>query len=55
LVLTALFPPQLENDMPRIKRSTGIPQSFVKVVDNPNMPGAMVTNDGHFVVPLIDA
>ncbi|KAK2146856.1 hypothetical protein LSH36_581g00015 [Paralvinella palmiformis] len=45
----------LENDMPRIKRSTGIPQSFVKVVDNPNMPGAMVTNDGHFVVPLIDA
>ncbi|KAL3876932.1 hypothetical protein ACJMK2_034712 [Sinanodonta woodiana] len=38
----------------RMKRSTGIPQSFMIKVDDPNMPGAYKTNTG-YAVPAIDA
>ncbi|KAK3588455.1 hypothetical protein CHS0354_025112 [Potamilus streckersoni] len=38
----------------QIKRSTGIPQSFMIKVDDPNMPGAYKTNTG-YAVPAIDA
>ncbi|CAE1273637.1 RBBP6 [Acanthosepion pharaonis] len=39
----------------KIKRSTGIPQSFLTLVDSPDHPGALLTQSGHFAVPTIDA
>ncbi|XP_029652282.1 E3 ubiquitin-protein ligase RBBP6 isoform X2 [Octopus sinensis] len=39
----------------KIKRSTGIPLSFLTVVDSPDHPGALLTHSGHFAVPTIDA
>jgi len=38
-----------------LKRSTGIPNSFMKVVDDRNQPGVMMTTGGQLVVPTIDA
>jgi hypothetical protein len=40
---------------PHIKRPTGIPQSFLTVVDDPLTPGALLTTRGHFAVPTLDA
>ncbi|XP_026181028.1 E3 ubiquitin-protein ligase RBBP6 isoform X2 [Mastacembelus armatus] len=40
---------------PRIKKSTGIPRSFMVEVDDPNMKGAMLTNCGRYAIPAIDA
>ncbi|KAJ0000803.1 hypothetical protein NQD34_005823 [Periophthalmus magnuspinnatus] len=39
----------------KIKKSTGIPRSFMVEVDDPNIKGAMLTNSGHYAVPAIDA
>ncbi|XP_051905180.1 E3 ubiquitin-protein ligase RBBP6 isoform X2 [Hippocampus zosterae] len=40
---------------PKIKKSTGIPRSFMVEVDDPNIRGAMLTNCGRFAIPAIDA
>lgn len=37
-----------------IKKSTGIPRSFMVPVEGPTVPGAMMTPTGHFAVPAID-
>ncbi|XP_067142930.1 LOW QUALITY PROTEIN: E3 ubiquitin-protein ligase RBBP6 [Centruroides vittatus] len=37
-----------------IKRSTGIPRSFMVPVDGPEHKGALLTSTGEFAVPLID-
>jgi len=43
-------------ELPRtLKRSTGIPNSFMKVVEDLNQPGVMLTSSGKLVVPTIDA
>ncbi|XP_061604854.1 E3 ubiquitin-protein ligase RBBP6 isoform X2 [Phyllopteryx taeniolatus] len=42
-------------DAPKIKKSTGIPRSFMVEVDDPNIKGAMMTNCGRFAIPAIDA
>ncbi|XP_077395747.1 E3 ubiquitin-protein ligase RBBP6 isoform X3 [Festucalex cinctus] len=42
-------------DTPKIKKSTGIPRSFMVEVDDPNIKGAMLTNCGRFAIPAIDA
>ncbi|KAM7386576.1 hypothetical protein PAMA_009268 [Pampus argenteus] len=39
----------------RIKKSTGIPRSFMVEVDDPNIKGAMLTNCGRYAIPTIDA
>ncbi|XP_051243076.1 E3 ubiquitin-protein ligase RBBP6 [Dicentrarchus labrax] len=39
----------------RIKKSTGIPRSFMVEVDDPNIKGAMLTNCGHYAIPAIHA
>ncbi|XP_041633570.1 E3 ubiquitin-protein ligase RBBP6-like [Cheilinus undulatus] len=39
----------------RIKKSTGIPRSFMVEVDDPSMKGAMLTNSGRYAIPAIDA
>ncbi|XP_063229903.1 E3 ubiquitin-protein ligase RBBP6-like isoform X4 [Bacillus rossius redtenbacheri] len=36
------------------KKSTGIPRSFMVVVEGPSVPGAMMTPTGEFAVPAID-
>ncbi|KAM8844303.1 E3 ubiquitin-protein ligase RBBP6 isoform 2-T2 [Spinachia spinachia] len=38
----------------RIKKSTGIPRSFMVEVDDPNTKGAMLTNCGRYAIPSID-
>lgn len=37
-----------------IKKSTGIPQSFMVAVEGPQVPGAMMTPSGSFAVPVLD-
>ncbi|CAB0009928.1 unnamed protein product [Nesidiocoris tenuis] len=37
-----------------IKKSTGIPQSFMVPVEGPSVPGAMMTPTGHYAVPSIE-
>ncbi|XP_008560490.1 E3 ubiquitin-protein ligase RBBP6 isoform X2 [Microplitis demolitor] len=37
-----------------IKKSTGIPRSFMVPVDGPSVPGAMMTPTGQYAVPAID-
>ncbi|KAM6905355.1 E3 ubiquitin-protein ligase RBBP6 [Xenentodon cancila] len=39
----------------RIKKSTGIPRSFMVEVDDPSIKGVMLTNCGRFAIPAIDA
>uniref|UniRef100_A0A6Q2WZ19 RBBP6 ligase n=1 Tax=Esox lucius TaxID=8010 RepID=A0A6Q2WZ19_ESOLU len=39
----------------RIKKSTGIPRSFMMEVDDPSIKGAMLTSTGRYAVPTIDA
>ena len=46
------------NNKPRIKRTTGIPKSFLQTVEGPtaeNQAGLMVTSDGGFVVARPDS
>ncbi|KAF1439406.1 E3 ubiquitin-protein ligase RBBP6, partial [Spheniscus mendiculus] len=40
--------------VPRIKKSTGIPRSFMVEVNDPNTKGAMLTNSGKYVIPTIN-
>ncbi|XP_038136279.1 E3 ubiquitin-protein ligase RBBP6-like isoform X1 [Cyprinodon tularosa] len=40
---------------PRIKKSTGIPRSFMVEVDDPNIKGVMLTSCGRYAIPAIDA
>jgi len=45
-----------EAEFPRpLKRSSGIPNSFMKPVEDVNQPGVMRTSGGQLVVPTIDA
>lgn len=37
-----------------VKKSTGIPRSFMVPVEGPQAPGAMMTPTGHYAVPAID-
>ncbi|KAK9878753.1 hypothetical protein WA026_023733 [Henosepilachna vigintioctopunctata] len=37
-----------------IKKSTGIPQSFMVPVEGPQVPGAMMTPNGSYAVPVLD-
>ncbi|XP_029293533.1 E3 ubiquitin-protein ligase RBBP6 isoform X2 [Cottoperca gobio] len=39
----------------RIKKSSGIPRSFMVEVDDPSIKGAMLTSCGRYAVPAIDA
>lgn len=41
--------------LPRLKKSTGIPRSFMVEVDDPSIKGAMLTNSGHYAIPAIHA
>jgi len=41
-------------ETPDIKKSTGIPRSFMVPVEGPQVPGAMMTPGGTFAVPAID-
>jgi protein MPE1 len=47
------------DNKPRIKRTTGIPRSFLKAVENPNKgeiaQGVMVTPEGGYVVAQPDS
>ena len=45
-----------EVEFPRpLKRSSGIPNSFMKVVEDVSQPGVMLTGSGQLAVPTIDA
>lgn len=39
---------------PKVKRSTGIPYSFMTPVSGPEIKGALLTNQGHYAVPTHD-
>ncbi|XP_057194944.1 E3 ubiquitin-protein ligase RBBP6-like [Triplophysa rosa] len=39
----------------RIRRSAGIPVSFLMEVDDPNMKGVMLSSSGKHVIPIINA
>ncbi|NWT48544.1 RBBP6 ligase, partial [Chroicocephalus maculipennis] len=41
--------------VPRIKKSTGIPRSFMTEVKDPNTMGAMLTKSGTYAIPIINA
>ncbi|OQR74520.1 hypothetical protein BIW11_09008, partial [Tropilaelaps mercedesae] len=38
-----------------VKRSTGIPRSFMMTVDDPTHRGVMISTNGEFVIPRLDA
>ncbi|XP_075581228.1 E3 ubiquitin-protein ligase RBBP6-like [Pelecanus crispus] len=40
--------------VPRIKKSTGIPRSFMVEVKDPNTKGAMLTKSGKYAIPAIN-
>ncbi|XP_059690764.1 LOW QUALITY PROTEIN: E3 ubiquitin-protein ligase RBBP6-like [Gavia stellata] len=40
--------------VPRIKKSTGIPRSFMTEVKDPNTKGAMLTSTGKYAIPTIN-
>lgn len=44
----------LQGEAIEIRRSTGIPRSFMVPVDGPKAPGAMMTPSGTFAVPAVD-
>ncbi|KAF1608973.1 E3 ubiquitin-protein ligase RBBP6, partial [Eudyptes chrysolophus] len=39
----------------RIRKSTGIPRSFMVEVNDPNTKGAMLTSSGKYAIPIINA
>ncbi|XP_075616716.1 E3 ubiquitin-protein ligase RBBP6-like [Balearica regulorum gibbericeps] len=41
--------------VPRLKKSTGLPRSFMMEVKDPNTKGAMLTNTGKYAIPIINA
>lgn len=44
----------LKGEPVEIRRSTGIPRSFMVPVEGPKAPGAMMTPSGTFAVPAVD-
>ncbi|CAB0036338.1 unnamed protein product [Trichogramma brassicae] len=44
----------ISNEVTEIKKSTGIPRSFMVPVEGPSVPGAMMTPGGTYAVPAID-
>ncbi|XP_077323895.1 E3 ubiquitin-protein ligase RBBP6-like [Lithobates pipiens] len=38
-----------------MKKATGIPRTFLKEIDDPNMTGAMLLKTGKYVIPIISA
>ncbi|KAM7324665.1 hypothetical protein ACRRTK_016970 [Alexandromys fortis] len=44
-----------ENSGRRLRKSSGIPRSFMMEVKDPNMKGVMLTSTGKYVIPMIDA
>ena len=38
-----------------MKKSTGIPRSFMMEVKDPNTKGAMLTKTGKYAIPIINA
>ena len=51
----SVCPSKPEVVAPHIKKPTGIPNSFLTIVDDPLAPGALLTDHGEFAVPTIDA
>ncbi|ESN93488.1 hypothetical protein HELRODRAFT_103401, partial [Helobdella robusta] len=47
--------PNSTETFPRLKRSTGIPNSFMTTVHDINTPGVLLTSSGQLAVPTIDA
>lgn len=47
-------PSGIDREPIEIKKSTGIPRSFMVPVEGPLVPGAMMTPTGHYAVPAID-
>ncbi|XP_074710633.1 E3 ubiquitin-protein ligase RBBP6-like isoform X1 [Strix uralensis] len=41
--------------VPRLKKCTGIPRSFMVEVEDPNTKGAMLTKTGRYAIPIINA
>ncbi|KAM9259335.1 E3 ubiquitin-protein ligase RBBP6-like [Cariama cristata] len=41
--------------VPRVKKSTGIPRTFMMEVKDPTTKGAMLTNSGKYAIPIINA
>ncbi|NXA24422.1 RBBP6 ligase, partial [Ibidorhyncha struthersii] len=41
--------------VPRLKRSSGIPKSFMMEVKDPHTKGAMLTSTGKYAIPIINA
>uniref|UniRef100_A0A8C0F8D8 RBBP6 ligase n=1 Tax=Bubo bubo TaxID=30461 RepID=A0A8C0F8D8_BUBBB len=41
--------------VPRLKKSMGIPRSFMVEVEDPNTKGAMLTKTGKYAIPIINA
>ncbi|XP_069735467.1 E3 ubiquitin-protein ligase RBBP6-like, partial [Phaenicophaeus curvirostris] len=41
--------------VPRVKKCTGIPRSFLMEVEDPSTKGAMLTNTGKYVIPILNA
>lgn len=46
--------PNVLSSQPDVKKSTGIPRSFMVVVDSPDFPGALMTPEGRYAVPAVD-
>ncbi|CAB0039412.1 unnamed protein product [Trichogramma brassicae] len=44
----------MPSEVKRIKKSSGIPSSFMVQVEGPSVPGALLTSSGTYAVPSID-
>ncbi|XP_053817307.1 E3 ubiquitin-protein ligase RBBP6-like isoform X1 [Vidua chalybeata] len=47
-------PSSCTSPVPRLKRSSGIPMSFMVEVKDPNTKGAMLTPSGKYAIPIIN-
>ncbi|XP_071654826.1 E3 ubiquitin-protein ligase RBBP6-like isoform X2 [Patagioenas fasciata] len=55
LSLAQLIKDKTFEPVPRIKKSTGIPRSFLVEVEDPSTRGALLTNTGKYAIPIINA
>ncbi|XP_071655191.1 E3 ubiquitin-protein ligase RBBP6-like isoform X1 [Patagioenas fasciata] len=55
LSLAQLIKGKTFEPVPRIKKSTGIPRSFLMEVEDPSTRGALLTNTGKYAIPIINA
>ncbi|XP_071655145.1 E3 ubiquitin-protein ligase RBBP6-like [Patagioenas fasciata] len=55
LSLAQLIKDKAFEPVPRIKKSTGIPRSFLMEVEDPSTRGALLTNTGKYAIPIINA